>query len=696
MPERDSWLIQGYKLRSLRPADLSAFFAGLAPHFPEAVALGLCFGRTEQGNMVPFLPHWNSPWNRNKDRVLALRGALAEVYQSALGDGFDANRLGPVSMDVSGLAGCVPTAVAALRAALIPVQAPAEAQGEGKMCLIIGGPETLAEEVAQVVRRSRHARVQPMQDEDSGHSVAVIRLTDDHEEGATLAGLRALKGGALTVCAPQETAAGTIWVPDHLILPTEAKAAAAQILDGLAALAWLPDGRDLVLADQDGGALVYLAVPRDAPSLGADDLASGSGPLQLLAVTELTVQPSAAALAQLQERVVASGFPVGYQVALQPMPEIAAREDNVETLREEIEEREAQIELIRALAAPQMGLLRFSDAQLPALVDGLRRLPSRMIREGGLRYAAAHSAGRSEPAHYLLYDPAQVAIEGRLPEHYWRGRTETRPMRYWLDPHAAAATVDAEGAALVFVPARQRLLPAIDSFGGRLQETLGVILGGLFADASVVLDAPGARPLFVFSPGTGPSIEMEVELLDAGWFEPMQLGVKWLNDHIMVRAPRVADREVLARLADDLYEGAEAERLRAAAADSVADMQAAWAEARARLMQEVEALLAHVTGEIAQSAERLRLGHAFFAEAQAYTRDMDRLVALARETAEQADAAGRGLSEMAEELLQARFAMVADLIAEISAGDATMIAAEARLEAARAEVSALTEQLARW
>lgn len=694
MSETEPRLIQGYRLKQLSPAELPAFFAGLAPHFPEAVALGLRFGETEKGMVVPFLPHWSATPKADKARVLALRGKIAEIYQSALSRGFDAARLGVVSMDVSGLPHCAEAAVKAMRAALQPVEA--EAGAGPRMCLVIGGSEAVAEEVAAVVRRSRHAAVIPMQDEITGAAVAVIRLSDDPEDGATLAGLRALKGGAPIVCAPQETPAGTIWAPDHLALPAAAKPAAAQILEGLAALSWLSEGRELVLAVRDGGKLVYLAAPREAPSLGPDDLAADAEPLQPLAVSELAVQPSEAALAQLQERVVTPGFPVGYRVSLQPVPEIAAREDSVETLREEIEEREAQIELIRALAAPQMGLLRFSDAQLPALVDGLRRLPSRMLREGGLRYAAAHAAGRAEPAHFLLYDPARVAVEGRLPEHYWRGRTENRPMRYWLDPHAAEATLEAEGAPLVFVPARQRLLPAIDSFGGRLEQTLGVILAGLFADASAVLEAPDARPIYVFSPSAEPGAEMEVELLDAGWFEPMELGVKWLNDHIMVRSPRIADREVLARLAEDLYEGEDAGHLREGAAESVAAMQAAWAEGRARLMQEVEALLDHVSGEIARSAERLRLGQAYFEEVLDYTEDMDRLIALARVTAEQSDAAGRGLSDMADELLQARFAMVADLMAEISAGDAAMQAAEDRLRALRAEVRDLTEKLAQW
>jgi hypothetical protein len=395
----------------------------------------------------------------------------------------------------------------------------------------------------------------------------------------------------------------------------------------------------------------------------------------------------------LQARIAEARFPLGYRVMLDDIADRTALERDVEVLREEIAEREAEIELIRALSAPQMRLMRFSDAQLPALVDALSHLPPAVFQSADLRYAAAHAAGRAEPAHFLMYDPARIAMEGYLREYTWRGRTEDHPIRYWLDPHAAQA-MDRDGARiLVFAPMGYRLLPAIDSFGGRLGETLRLVLGNLFADASAVMDAPGAEPLFLFSPATLGGADMDVELLDRRWFEPVHLSLKWINDYMVVRAPRVPDRQVLARLAEDLYEGQVATELLGSAEAAKDRLSQAWVAFEAEVQAEIDTVVRHVTTEIDRSAERMRMGRAYLTEAQGRIDKLDAMISEMRARVSTSVSAADEMGGFADQLVADRYDMVADLLAEIAVGDRAVAEAEARVQAQRGRLNALLDRL---
>ena len=694
MPDsHDAPMRQGFRYPHLRAGELLPFFGGLAPHLNRAKAVGLRFEVTSDRGMVPFLPHWKAPPVQDQGDVIALRNILADVYQSALSQSHDLSRRGAQSANVEKMIDSIAASVFALHSATDSTgldQGGPAASGD-KICALVGDATKLAEQVAQVARRSRHSAVSVLSETQGDVDLVVIRLSDDTEEEATLDGLRALVGDSLPVCAWTETPGGTIWLPDRYTLPRDQRSAAGAVLVGLADAGHLPDDHDLLVLGQAPEELIFAAIPRQIPALSIDELASDPIDRIRPRVRELTLMAKEDAQAALQSRIVDARFPVGYRVSLRAVSEATGIEADIEALREEIEERQAEIELIRALAAPQMGLLRFSDAQLPALVDGLRSMPPEMVRNGGLTYAAGHAAGRVEPAHFILYDPARVAIEGRLPEHFWRGRTEDRPIRYWLDPHVAAMHKSGSDP-MIFTPVRHRLLPAINSFGGQLKETLGVILSGLFADASAVLGKSDAQPIYIFSPPQAEGSEMEVELLDRAGFQPLHLSIRWINDYMMVRSPRIADRAVLGRLADDLYEGQAATGLRAGVEETVTDLTRIWAQGRSQVSQQITDVLGHMTQEIRQSAERIRLGHSYLGEVRKYVGELDGMIALASEEVEKADSAGADLHAFAANLLDARFSMVADLLAEMSVGDAAIEEAERRVQEASDKVEALLEQ----
>lgn len=694
MPDNhDAPMRQGFRYPHLRANELLQFFAGLAPHLSRAKAVDLRFEVASDLGMVPFLPHWNAPPVQGQGDVIAMRDILADVYQAALSQSHDLSRRGAQSANVEGMIDGVAASVIALFSATVPAgMDPGGPAASGKkICALVGDATDLSERVSQVARRSRHSAVSVLSDKQGDPDLVVIRLSDDPDEGATLDGLRALAGDSVPICAGIETSGGTIWLPDRRTLPRDQRSATGAVLAGLVDVGHLPGDHDLLVLGDVPDELVFAAIPRQVPALNIDDLASDPTDRIRPRVRELTLMANEDAQAALQARIVDAQFPVGYRVSLRAISETTGIEADIETLREEIEERQAEIELIRALAAPQMGLLRFSDAQLPALVDGLRAMPPAMVQNGGLTYAAGHAAGRAEPVHFILYDPARVAIEGRLPEHFWRGRTEDRPIRYWLDPHAAV--MQQTGAdPMIFTPVRHRLLPAINSFGGYLKETLGVILSGLFADASAVLGKPDTQPIYVFSPPQVEGSEMEVELLDRAGFQPLHLSIRWINDYMMVRSPRIAARAVLERLADDLYEGQAAAELRAGVDETVADLAQSWAQGRTLVSQQIGEVLGHVTQEIRQSAERMRLGHAYLGEVRKHVGELDGMIALARKEMAKADSAGADLHAFSANLLDARFSMVADLLAEMTVGDAAVEEAERRLQEASDKVEALLDQ----
>lgn len=709
-------LRQGYLFPSIAALDAPVWLSSFKSMAAEAVAANLAFQTREDLSLGPFLPHWKEPPRLGRDRVLALRQKLAENYKSAIEREFDPSRLAPRSLDVSHMLDMADAMVLGICLAANPVDADGRRNPGGeRMAICLGEEPELEQDVARILRRTRHAAVSVFEAGD-GRTLALARLESRPLDGSTLEGVRAATGWELPILARTGLPEGSIWLRDDLDLPQDARVLASEMLAALREVGVVPEGNDLVVdwrpeaARSDAVAsrkddradverrdtLLYAAVPavdEESTVTSAEDLAREKNPETPLEVECLRPIPSDKALADLKKRILAQDFEVGYRMQLASLPENVAIGQDVEILRAEIAEREAVIELVGALSAPQLRLLRFDDAQLPALVDGLRGMSPEMLRKPGLRYAAAHSSGRREPVHFVLYDPSEFAIEGNLPEEYWRGRTEDRPIRYWLDPHAAEAKrLTPDSAPAVFAPVGQRLLPAIDSFGGNLDETLRLVLGNLFADASEVLDQEGAKPIYVFSPPGLPGADMDVELLDDRWFRPMQLSIQWLNDYMIVRSPSVADPETLSRLAEDLYEGQVAETLRSEADASIESLRKDWEESERKLLGQIDGAVLHVAAKIRSSAERQRLGIAFLRDAEARIARMDSLIGAMRTEVSRKTGIAKRILRTAPDQTSRRYKMVMKLQAELEAGEQSMREAERRAEESALMIEKLEEQ----
>lgn len=622
--KRDVWVLPALRAQAVAP-----FLRALAPHFALLSGHDLRLRLEAQGRLVVLLP-------RAEDATTLdpVRGRLAQAFVAA---GRAANELDNLPLQQRDLAdepALAETVLAFIWQLVITPLVTAQQAGDAdateqplRAIIAATSAETHVSAFAAIVRRSRDARFFA-----GDGQVTLLDLDDDPSRGATLLGLRA-SGLPQGVCLLRRhsLAAMSIWLPEDKAFAEEDLDLVSELLNGLADASIITRAGDLhLLADATGaGQLIWLppdpaalqnpVIPTDASELAktisGPDLADELGPA--LRFSRLTVRPDIEAQKALNARLNDRRFPLGYKISLAQIPEISRSEEDIERLRAEIEEREARIALIQAMGRRQLRLLRFSDAQLPALVDGLRKMPRALREEAGLFYAATHAAGRAEPVHYVYYDPERVQFEGMLPEFYWRAVTDDSPIAFWLDPHAEEARNDNPAEPMVFVPQGARILPYIDSFGSSVTGTLRLVLGNLFADGSAVLDAPGARPAFVFGGNAGGRDEIAVDLIDLNSFAPLRVSLRWINEHILASSPRTAGAEERRELAETLYAGQLARDLRKTMRDEVDALKLSWEQAQVELLHCFDRLTDAVASEVRQTRAKLETARQFTAMSKA-------------------------------------------------------------------------------
>jgi hypothetical protein len=625
MPDlRQSWLVARIN------ADIVLLYlAGMADHLEAAKDCDLRLVPMQNGDVQVVMPHFDAAPHRPKDEVLALRQAAWLCATKVLES--EPLKKDPVSRNFDE---AEPIEVAiwhAVARRLHPAPPlPKGAQPLRKLAVVRGADDAALRAVADFVRRGRHVALTVGQDQTE--PVTVLAVDDDAAQGATIQGLRAANPDlSYATYAPVQTTLSRLWLPDDRDLLPDDIAATGAILRGMATAGWIAADEELALISSpgpvDGQMRVQLCRMKfavdAAPMQPAVEVVSDLDMGRRIEFAHITIAPKADAAAALAEKVAAKNLRVGYRVALRPFPEYALDQLDIERLTDEITERQAMIDEVRAYHAPQMCLLRFNDDQVPALVDGLRRLPLPMLRNAGLLYCAAHAAERAMPAHFLLYDPAKVSLDGRLPEHYWRSQTSDHPISYWLDPHSATALRGDPGEPLIFVPSRQHISPPVASFGGTLGQTMRLVLGNLFADAEKMLARAGAKPMFVFSPAEAAWADLGLELLDMQDFQPVSLSLKWLNDHIIVRSPEIADRADLEAMAEALYRGDVAKRLAGTAQNAVERLDHEWQEAIAVINARFDAVTRRLTEDMEQVAGRVALSAEFATAARQRLRFVD-------------------------------------------------------------------------
>lgn len=611
--KRDYWV-----LPAIRANRVASFLDTLAPYLAQSAALGLLLRLSPTGNLTAIYPLAQGADPK------PLHGLLGECFEAAGRSAQEMHASPPQSTTDKNMLALDAGLIAWVSLQAIGTDIPAD---DGPCRIFITDlPEAEKTQLeAEAMRRGRSSRVLATDARQT-----LIDLDADGERGATIEGLRAKAGASQLHCLSRDILGPTeLWLDSGLQIDPDLRGVIAKIFNAMtqagllaprAALHLIKDG-DMIqvhrwqpAADapplEDTMQPVEDFAPAPASPARADDL----GPALRFQLLEL--RPDEAAQHELNARINRRDFPLGYRIHLADIGSMSRHEEDIEKLRSEIEEREARIALIQALGRKQTRLLRFYDAQLPAMVDGLRRMPRALRDHSGLQYAACHAAGRAEPHHYLIYDPEEVQLDGVLPEVYWRAMTEDSPITFWLDPHAEDARLEDPDQPRVFVPAGQRILPYIDSFGASLRGTLKLVLGGLFADASAVLDAQDAQPAFIFAPNLHGPDEITVDLVDLQGFRPLKLSLRWINDHILARSPVVPDPEDRRELAETLYAGQLARQLRTQSDQQLVALTTDWAQAEIEIAASYAAFNQAAGREAQQLTDALRAAQSFVALSQ--------------------------------------------------------------------------------
>lgn len=666
-----------YRLRSLPAASMLALLAEVEGSLAVLDEAGARFAVEGLGAARLYLPHPEHCASELREPVTAAIDAIADAMQRVVGMVFDRRAMGSAPLEEAGTLplSAAATVLTSVDAATTDYVDPAEPDdGEG-LAIVEGDGDDwpgLARDVADIVRSTRDVRITGT----IGDEATVYALLYDADRGRggrldSLIGTERLSRA--TLFDGYRTVGGTVFLARGLSPGREPLADAGRVARAFAGDRILNAVR---YSATDDRVTLYRVTPpeRDAHvALTPDDPSGGA-----LTLTVREVAASDDALAALQSEILRHDFPVGYRVLLRRLPEWAFSGDSIETLQARIDELEARISMLDGMQARQMTLLRFSPAQLGAMVDALRRVPRDRIDPREIRYAYGHGDAPDGRAHFLLCNPDAAVDLLQFSEPFWRAETEDRPMVYWVDPiWARQQEDDAEGAALLFVPRHMTLEPSLAQFGSDLEGTLAAVMGDLFLQTGPAREAM-THPVYVFTPGEA-SGSMKIELLDAAAFGPIDLRIKWINTHLQLNPPQVVDPALLEQVATDLYEGWAAKRIGEETAAMTEALGAAHADLSASLDEGIDDLARALGAEIDAATGRLAEAFGFLREVEARLIHVEALMRDAAAILDRQEASAGRVADLPDDLAEIRERLRAGLHDELRRAEALTEAVEDRL-----------------
>ena len=551
--------------------------------------------------------------------------------------------------------------------------------------ILIVFPESAADNpiTAAVLRQGRDVRVLC-----GNQGLVATYLSDAAVDYGTVSDLLGRSDLPAGLVAMRRYTAGScaLWLPlDHAVPDATALSSLGRILESLDKDNQTPD-RGLLASGTDARIVLHLAQPELADPISTTTKDT-SPPVQPLDLQIMKLKSDQVAAEHLTAAIINNGHRIGYRVQLQDVPPDAAAGMDVEELQDEIEKLELRIARIRALGAPQMKLLRFSGTQLPALVDALRRLPPKALTDGSLRYAAGHSAGLEEPAHYLYFDSASTYV--RLPEILWYSATETSPITYWLEPHVAEAQMHRATRTRVFVPDNTMLAPSLAHFGGDVDGTLKLVLGNLFFELEDFFNDEKCHPWILFTDHCKEPGKLRVETVNGAQFAPVKQQIGWINSYLEIHGPKFVDREKLKILAEELYDGAYVQAFRADMARVVESVSTEWDEAVNEVRGLATRLLDEHAKELNQVANRLAKAHAYLAAAGREMESLEMLAGTAEDILHQRSSLAHAMEGQFAAIRAAGETFEDCVNHEIKLGEDRISTAEARLERLRDRANSL-------
>lgn len=672
---------------ALPAAGLLAVLRALAQaDFKAVVQSELIVGKVSDTSWRIFLPVHADAMQGGEAAVTAFREKLKVVYKDVAG--FDVGREAAQGFAVS-TAGLVPPMQAAIVLALqVDADGDAPPPSREKMIVVKGSEEGVANVIPDIARQGRDVRHGGLQALDTGKVVGFLLLTDDAEDyGMVSSHLRRNDLAAPTFAmVPRGLGFARLWLEDTIrVGDGQGHKDLSVILAAARAAGALPEGvTDIVVLFTTPTSLeIFLHrkdTINDAPE-AAETIASRLDPVQPFDITTIEFCPDKDATEALAANIKSLRRRVGYQVALLPLPRGVGPGVDLEPILEEIANLQLQVDQITALGAPQLRLMRFSDAQLPCMIDGLRRLPPKKLTDGTLRYAASHSAGRAEPAHYLLYDPQFTFM--RIAEAHWRADVDPHPISYWLEPFVAEAQLKRPSKTQIFVPSGHFMAPSLAHFGGQIDETLRLVLGNLFDGQQPLLSDPNRAAYYMFTPSDAQDFRLEVEVLDGDAFRPLRQQLGWINDYLQVRSPVAVDAARLAEVATGLYEGQVAKALMGDLNTDMNAHDAVWATAQATVEKTALETINMIDTEMDAVSSRIVDLHRYLELANREMAGLERIAASATAALKGLDAIGDDLAAQDLAMLRSRDDFESRVAAEVAIAEDLIDDTQTRVEQLR-------------
>ena len=683
---------------AMQPVDAGAalaILAGMADRMGDLDAAGLRFRFTQDDRVRFRLPVEGQLDGADPSAVKAL---AQELYQKlAEANGTAVSRAARDPSEILDDALRVPQDVLAMVPFACPYLPEAEPpQGSPKLLLIDRHAPEADAATAAITRAGRNVRLATLDGSDGATRVIAAFYDDDIRDMALSAGLLASGrfSDAARMLVGHDTFSGRLFLPAEFAFPTPAE---SRLSDDVATLLDVVAPRDgaeegevshlLIPARRAGSGQVTVYRLHETAAEAASDVFEGQRASDAeWAVAHVRLDPAPEAGEDLVRRIVAQEFRLGYRPRLDWLPRSMSEGANLEQLQEQLFELQAELDLLALDQSRQQRLLRFTDAQLGALVDGLRRVPKPLLDRADIRYGAHHADGRARPVHYLTYNMADLPLGQRMLEDYWRMETEDHPMIYHLDPHCADAAARHGARSRVFVPALTYLTPSLGDFGGDLDQTLKLMTGRWFTEVEELFTDEAAEPAILFAPATAAGFDLDVEYLDLARMQPVALQLPWINDYLQTRDSAVVDPEALEAMAAALYSGDVAVQITAQVDTALAEAERGWTAGLAEMKSGVTDAVGAFRGEVEAATGYLADG---FEVLDAAARHISEMELRLRETSELLTAVDRleySMASMPREIAAERAAFLRRLSAELALSDRVFSETRDRLEALRRRI----------
>ena len=629
----------------------------------DALAAEPHFALGENGSVQLYLPSYKSAPHLGQSRVGNARKIIVDAYANAA----DVRDLGPAtkqtsSINFSNLAPLFPVLVLIVAFNGSRTGDPLGSGGDNHLVLIVGNIDDQALGAAAVVRSGRDCALFSMVFGKGLVGATLVRVSDLKDDKGltdTLFRVGSEKSG-IRLLSPVYSGKFTLWLdyrrpqpdPDHLAqlgACLTALQSAGILKKNVFDIGVIQSVRD----EGDGDVRpVIIAIEDLVSAPRSEDILGQVSPIQPIDIRVISFIGHNEATAALAKKISELKKPIGYEIELRPMRRGLGPDMDLSPLREQIDELEFLIQQAQALQYPQKRLLRFSDAQFPVMIDALRRLPQSAVQGNDLLYAASHNAGSVGPIHFLLYDPSIQSIY--FPEVQGRSITDDQPMTYWIEPFVAEAQATRPAKTSVFVPYGMFLAPSPAHFASNIDGALRMIMGRKFEGAQKIVDNPKAEPMFLYAPSNEPGLKLVTEVIDGAKFAPLKVHLDWLNDYVDVRGPHELDRASLKQVADNIYQGDVARRLRDKTKGELSEISAEWTAGVGQVRTQAKTLLAGISLEIDDTSERVNLAFSYLKDAKRTMKGLDTLLVEAEEIMRSGGTVSTALSSLDEEMVRTR------------------------------------------